>query len=835
MCVPSQNLKINILDVHWLARGCAQSGSSSPATNETTTNPSEAMQGQQISPDLNVETVQITTFSNEGEVSQAEHVRPSEVPTGLDVATRDALENSVIGFLQRKIQINTVDWHSTDSQGSVLHTMNLPSRWFQETMITQKLAGFRYLRCDFRYTIQVNAQPFNAGMLIVAYYPMNKQLTHIPSNQHHLGGITGYRHVILDLAQSTSAEMVIPFSPVMANIDLIKGTGTFGEVKCYVYSPLTGLSDVDFTIWIAAENVVVEMPTGLPQLLPTSGVAQVNLSAEKKRPGSVETTSRSIGAVAKLAQTIPIPLVNGIATVASTVADAVSGVASIFGWSKPSDPEFPVKVELGYGKYLSNTNGDAKIKSLAFDARTSVETPFSLSNTDEDEMAISTIVSRPTYLTSFNFAKIDSPGALLLSLPTCPSACLKTNVTFSGGSGTAMYNTFLSYLSQMFIAYRGALKYTFRVVKTPFHSGRIGVVFVPGATPATSFASVDQSSVYRVIYDLRETSTIEFEVPFVYNTPFKTLRADFPTVEHEAMVYTVPTGMLYVFVVNSLRNPSTAADSIQVIVEVAGGDDFQFAGPMIQPPPHSQYKRSIVRSGEIAGPIARGTAQADIVPMSKTAFAMNQFGVGEVVQSLRSVLKRYTRPNFQIPNPFSLLHASWQTTVPTSTGLLTQNPDYYSWVSQLYRFQVGGMRLAVLQSLDSPKMLRYEVTAPGLGMLLADAFASDGQRANTYQFAFVEPLVELGLPFYQTTPAILSIVGDPIVADAESQAGGLPTYNTLMPFNEGTGVTIYDAITNALVPDEFITNNLALARAVAEDFSFMYLIGPPITAAVVAA
>lgn len=828
--MPSQNLKINILDVHWLMLGCAQSGRISPATNEITTNDASISQGQLISPEIETEVTQITTFVNEGSTNTGEHVEPSKMPEAMDLATRDMTENSVKGFLERKITLATQDWLATAPAGTLLYDINLPLQYFGQAMIKAKLAGFRYFRCDFRVTIQVNAQPFNAGMLLMAYYPMNRQLTHSPSNEHHFGGITGYRHAILDLAQNTSMDLLIPFSPVLANIDLIEGTGTFGQVALYVYSALTGLVDVDYTIWIAAENVSVEMPTGMPQLLPelpTSGDAQVNLSGEKKRPGTVETISGAVGSVARMAQKIPIPMVSGVATVASTIADAVSGVASMFGWSKPTDPEFATKVEIGYGKYMPNGNGDAKPKSLAFDARASVETPFALANTEEDEMAISTIVARPTYLTRYNFDKTQAPGTLLLSLPTCPTACLKANLM--DPVGIVMYNTFLSYLSNLFMAYRGGLRYIFRIIKTPFHSGRIGVMFVPGARVDTTFASIDKSAAYRRIYDLRETSEIEFEVPFVYNAPFKSMRAATDLSNPTKMVYTIPTGMLYIYVVNSLRNPPTCADAIDTIVEVAGGPDFQFAGPMLQPV-RSTESRAIVRSTEAPAPVTYGSAQADIVPVSSTAFEMNKHGIGEVVQSLRTVLKRYTTPNFQFSNPFTLLQASWQNTAPTAAALMTQKADMYSWISQLYRFQTGGMRLAVMQSQLAPTLLRFEISAPGLGMFDVDALTSTGQRANAYQFPTMEPLLELGVPMYQLTPAILSIAGDPARSAIVDE--GATFFYERMPFNPGTEVTIYNATTNVPLTPDFISTNLALARAVAEDFSFLYLIGPPITAVV---
>jgi len=804
-----------------------------PATQEinesqTSTDSSHAHQGELVDPNVTITRTETTLFANEGETATAENVQPSTEPSQLEAAATDVLSNDVIGFLQRPIIYETVDWLSTTPAGTRISGVNFPTNWINFRMIREKLAGFRYLKGDFRVKVQVNAQPFNAGMLLLVHKPLNLQLAYQPSSAKHFGGLTGYRHAILDLATSTEAELLVPFPHLLSHIDLSRGIGALGEVDIYVYSPLTGLTDVDFTVWIQAENLSVQIPTPIFVLPPTttvvSGVAQVNLQAEKKRPGNVETAARTAGTIARVASMVPG--LSGIATVAGSVTDAVAGVASMFGWSKPTDPEYPTKVEIGYGRYTANCNGDAKVKGLGFDARTATTLPTSLANVDEDEMAIQAIISRPVYLTRFTFNKTQNARTLLFATPVCPTACTKANYTGTDVVGVTFFNTFLSYLSTMFLCYRGSIAYTLRLVKTPFHSGRIMVTYVPGAGLDTLFGNIDLSKCYRQIYDLRHTSVINFEVPFIHNAPFKSIRSLVNRTNPTRMAYTVPTGMLYVSVVNALRNPSTTSDTIDIIVEVAGGKDFQFAGPVLTTGASDNSKISIVRGPEVDTPIVTysGSAQSnDIAPLSKTTlFDMNELGTGEVVESLRSLLKRYTEVEATYVNPIQPFQPTWEDSPPATASLLTQKVDVWTYVTQLYRYMSGGMRIALASKLG--RGFRYAVTPYGLGATVNDSLDETLQRGNVYQFPTVEPFVEIGVPFYQRTPAILTEVGVP----AETSPDSLGNY-TAMPYNKGTLVTVYPVENDTRVTEDEFKANFRLLRSIGEDFSFFYLLGPPIT------
>jgi len=355
---------------------------------------------------------EIVSFIEDGAVQESPIPPSQQIPTHMDAD--DMMVNSVMSFLQRPILFNTLLWNTSQTALTELANVRMPRNWLANTMIREKLAGFRYLKCDFKIRVQVNAMPFQAGRLLLYFDPLYSQMSRNPTSILHFGGITGYPHVELDLMNETSMELTMPFNNILSHFDLIKGTGTTGSAQLVVYSPLTGdsASTADISIWMWAENIDIQLPTGMPlapgnpnEFLDASVynsirendegedvVDNAQSGEEKRRPGNIETISRMVGQIA--AKMGEIPFLGAIAAPISAVADAAAGVSSLFGFSKPQDPEFPVKSELGYAKYFTNFNGDSKAKVLSLDARNQVDMAPYISPTNDDELSLAHLVQK---------------------------------------------------------------------------------------------------------------------------------------------------------------------------------------------------------------------------------------------------------------------------------------------------------------------------------------------------------------------------------------------------------------------------------------------------------
>lgn len=563
---------------------------------------------------LNTNQAETVTFLEDGDVNSFNLV---EVPVAPDFKkdAEDFLPHSVRGFLQRPLEMQNFDWTLASGWGTQLgQSVDLPADWLKVKMIREKLSGFLYLRCNFKVRVQVNAQPFHAGRLLIVYIPAKTQQSVNPTNEQHFGGLTGYRCVNLDLSDATSAEIKIPFGANISHLDLVKAIGLLGTVKIFVYSQLTGSSDVQGTVWLSAEDVEVQMATGLEpavraqvhmasedpfrnfpgpkenetdkefrqRVVEFSGIKEkIDTEAiqekEKKRPGIIERVSGSIGNIGSALGWVPV--VGTFAAGIGFAAKAVSGIAGLFGWSKPNDIRTTTPFQPVFQRNFANYDGDSKSKVLALDSENKVCFPSDVFQTDEDEMGIYSIIRNPVFTDRFNMKTEQVPNQVIWKWPVSPASCGKGKMIIGDFERSIKLNTYLSYLSEMFGAWRGAINYHFKIVKTRFHTGRIRVSFIPSMYEDTPLENLDVNKIYSKVYDIREITSFDFTVPFVFHQPWNSLVL-MDELELK-LSETFPTGLVIVEVLNSLRAPSTVANSIEFLVETSGGTDFQFAYPAV--------------------------------------------------------------------------------------------------------------------------------------------------------------------------------------------------------------------------------------------------------------
>jgi len=544
----------------------------SPQDSEIFTEPS----GAHESTTHDVDIVRFEEVGSTAVVGESSSILPAER------SAESRYQSDVVNFLSRPIYMGDVIWKPADVAGYKLKTLNIPSELLTKTMISQKLAGHRFLRADFRIRVQVNAQPFNAGMLLVYFVPLRESLTKTPSHDSHFGGKTGYRCVSLNVRSETSCELLVPYASSLNYYDLIAFFGELGTFYVEVYSPLTGGDDVDVSCWLSMENIEVSVPTGLG-VIGSDQMADAEHSTAGSRVGVVGKTARIVSDFA--GNLAAVPALAGRIRPIGWLADAVAGVAEIFGFSKPQNVKDVERVVVVPGAEMANFNGVCQSKVLALDARNSIIGPRSMDGSNEDQMSFAHLLSKWIYTDRFKFSKTDLSTAVIWSWPVNPLSCRKTlkPVGDPVQTGTNRYwnNTMLSYVGSLFRLWRGSIVYKMRFVSTAFHTGRLEIAFVPGAVETTSADSIDVTKVNKVVVDLRDACEFEFTVPFVYALNWGSCLRVGKTATNTDLCDSVPIGMIYARVINSLRAPSTASSSIEIIVESRAGDDFEFANPIM--------------------------------------------------------------------------------------------------------------------------------------------------------------------------------------------------------------------------------------------------------------
>lgn len=537
---------------------------------------------------------QIVTFEADKAVV-AEH-QPGEVqvPTYGAIQHTDAMTHSVVSFLGRPQLISSFPWsvNASRSENILPSSLNGGKLYIPTSILTtqyrNKLDGFTSIRATAVIKLQVNAQPFQAGRLLMAAAPMPTILGNRKEFLFkQIGTAQCVNHVQMDIAKQTEVELRVPFISPYNSFDLIDGKFDWAEIRVLVYSPLNSIdkSPLQCVLWAHFEDIELGAPTsGQVKAKQQSG----QLSAQRvKQQRAEESKGNNTGTLAKIGTAIG----GGFDSVIGGISAITGGVSALFGWSKPiiSKPACTVleRPTEGFG----NVDGVDHSLVLAMSAGNAVDYYPRLTGTDIDELSFDYLKRIPQFISVFTFSNNSQYGTKLwdcavspsCNIPACyyikpePSADVVDPYTLVWKQPTT-----LNYITSPFLYWTGSLVYTFRFVKTDYHSGRIEVSYHPFVD------SVDDSRmdyVYKAVVDLRENSEVSITVPYIAPQPWKRISTYLDPVNPDPPApgrrKDVITGILYVRALTPLIcSNSIIANTIEVLVEVRAGDDFMVQAPL---------------------------------------------------------------------------------------------------------------------------------------------------------------------------------------------------------------------------------------------------------------
>jgi hypothetical protein len=601
-----------------------------------------------------------------------------------------------------------------ETQSGSLSTTDIPSTFAQievlDVMVNtdpyqSKLKGFLGIRADMIVRLVVNASRFQQGRYILFWVPFGGEGVAY-SNATTVGinmrlatktQVTQLPHVELDLSSDTEAVLTIPYTSVLSHYPLNAAAsysgGSLGFFGLYPYSPLvagSGSSTCAYSIYTSLTNVDLAAPT-----FPQMAISRKAKSSGKKPPQEEEQSSKGVGPVQSIATTVGnisssigefIPDLAWIAEPVSWAADIVSGIASVFGWSNPIDLSPVTRALQTIYPYSNNPDIVEAGMPLSLYAQNHVEIVPGFATKSIDELSIDYIKTIPAWIASAQFNTTTTAGTAIYSVSVGPSSM---NSTTTVASTTVYHYAPVGYLSKFFNLWRGSFRFIFKFVKTEFHSARLEVCFTPGYgydTPVGGPTTVNQRAyVHREIIDLRQGNTFEMVVPYTSLIPY---RAN--TSSPEGF-----TGNLSVFILNPLVAPSSVSSTVTMLVEVAGGPDYEVAVP-------ANHKMSVL-SGVIP--------QMSFVPHKDDhAIAQNKIGksdvrhdnhfaarscIGEKIVSLLSLLKSadfnfvISSASSYVLDPFACCIAWYN-----GTGIVASSgSDNITLISSMFLFNRGGVRI----------------------------------------------------------------------------------------------------------------------------------------------
>ena len=440
------------------------------------------------------------------------------------------------------------------------------------------------------------------------------------------------------------------------------------------------LDDVTISVFAYASDITLSVPTVMAAFTPQSGyLDDVEFKSQADEHGS-GIISRPASAVAKAAGWLAnVPILRPFAKATEIAANAVSGIASIFGFSRPvvlTNPSFMKNTIMGN---LSNVDAHEAVSKLSLDGKQELcIDPRTVGLDDVDELAIDTYCAKESYLTTSTWAVSDTPGTLLFQSMVMP-------VLFDSHSNSTMLMTPMCHLSQLFQYWRGTIRYRFQIVASSFHKGRLAVIYDPNGPSAGLFTNYSNVAYTRYV-DLAKERDFAIDINWAQHEPYaKVLSAvadGEDTVWNTAAVPLADNydgyrnGTIMVKILNELAAPAVTADvTINVFVS---GHNMDFAAPNSEVGfDHTNQLTFMSQSGEVADDEFNSPEDPQLVesvgtPCSKEDF-MNTVYFGESIKSIRSLLKRYT--NYRL---FSV-----------AAGAIGTDIDYWRIIARVYPAYAG--------------------------------------------------------------------------------------------------------------------------------------------------
>jgi hypothetical protein len=529
------------------------------------------------------------------------------------IAHTDIHNHSVVSFLRRPQLLSSFRWRTSASRSQNLYTLQdgtpggllIPTHMISRGMIRNKLDGFTSFKATAVIKLLVNSQKFQCGRLLMAAAPMPSLLgrrkdfifTHVSQTQN-------LQHVQMDVAKDTEVVLRVPFISPYNCFDLIDGKFDWAELRILVYSPLNSINGdcVECNVYGHFEDIELGAPTSGQIFQQSASSSTIDVVRKK------ESTGRLTGSLSRLGNTLVSKSLNAVSPLLSA-GDAILAAA---GWSKPiySKPNQVVMIRPEEG--FPYMDGVDQSLVLAMTASNSVQAMPNLVGTGIDETDFHRLKRIPQMIAAFSFSNNvqsipscstgpslgNQVSKLLWSCavsPTCNvPACY--NITVPPGAATGIVNpysldwkqpTTLNYISSPFLYWTGSLVYTFKFIKTDFHSGRVEISFHPfvnDLAPSDNWLADRMDYVYRDIIDLRNNSEISITIPFYAAQPWKRISTYLdpvnPTPPAPGRAKDIITGMLAVRALTPLFATQTVPPTIEVLVEMRAGDDYEVQGPI---------------------------------------------------------------------------------------------------------------------------------------------------------------------------------------------------------------------------------------------------------------
>ena len=496
----------------------------------------------------------------------------------------------------------------------------------------------------------VNGNSFYYGRLLVSYKPLQVYDQVTVLRQGILPDVVEASqrpHMYLNPTTSQGGTLSLPFFTPFNSLDIPTAQWEdMGEFSVSTLQSLKhangGTDPITISVFAWAEDVHMSV---LTQTDPSTLVPQsMEYEGIVSKPASI---------VAKVAGVLKeVPFISPFATATEIGARSIAKMAALFGYSKPVQPVLSPFQPMTR-QSMADTDGTENITRLTVDTKNELSIDPAITGVDApDELVISNIASKESYLTRFEWAMNTNPESLLFNMVVDPCLTVKNG---SSDDTREIHMPACAYASFPFDFWRGSMEYRFQIVCSGFHRGRLKFVYDPEGTP--SGGSSEYNTAYTHIVDISENDDFILRVGWGQNTPWRRhigLTGDFYSstpLTYRSSTSDFGNGTLSVYVVNELTSPDSTIDNdISVNVFLSACDNFELASPSDYYLSQIGFKPTIPTPVTLSPQSLEGPAIVNeepplldhLGPWQDDNSLVNKIHFGEVIASFRTLLKRYT-------------------------------------------------------------------------------------------------------------------------------------------------------------------------------------------------
>nr|UYI58740.1 polyprotein [Parechovirus A] len=511
--------------------------------NETITNPSNAAGGDMLtkvaddasnvlgpncfattSTPENKDVVQATTTVNTTNLTQ--HPSAPTMPFTPDFRNVDMFHSMAYDVTtgdknpSKLIRLKTEFWERTYARQHLIVDVELPHAFWDNT--NKPAYGqsryFAAVRCGFHFQVQVNVNQGTAGSALVVYEP-KPAVTH--SDKMEFGAFTNLPHVLMNLAETTQADLCIPY---VSDTNYVKtDSSDLGRLRVYVWAPLTIPSGATSTVDVTVLGSLLQLDFQNPRVYNTQVDIYDNNNEAKVRQIRKKKWLTMSTKYKWTRNKIDIAEGPGAMNMANVLSTTGAQSVALVGERAFYDPR------------------TAGSKSR-FDDLVKIAQLFSV-------MSDSTTPSASS--------GIDDKGYFEWKATATPQTVIHRNVV--------KLNQFpnLNMFVNSYSYFRGSLIIRLSVYASTFNRGRLRMGFFPNFT--TNTTSEIDNSIY-TICDIGSDNSFEITIPYTFSTWMRKTNGH-------------ALGLFQIEVLNRLTYNSSSPSSVHCIVQGRLGNDAKFFCP----------------------------------------------------------------------------------------------------------------------------------------------------------------------------------------------------------------------------------------------------------------